>query len=68
MAEFYIETNAQPNGDHIVHKASCSLLPAKDAIHYLGSIASATSAIKRAAESFKQVNGCPQCATASPSA
>ena len=68
MAEFYIETNAQPNGDHIVHNAACSLLPAKDSIRYLGSIASATSAMKRAAESFKHVNGCPQCTTASHSA
>ncbi|QPK64164.1 hypothetical protein IVG45_04100 [Methylomonas sp. LL1] len=68
MAEFYIETNAQPNGDHIVHNANCSLLPAKDAIRYLGSIASCASAVKKAAESFKQVNGCPQCATTCHSA
>lgn len=65
MAEFYIETNAQANGDHIVHKANCSLLPAKDAIRYLGSIASSASALKKAAESFKHVNGCPQCASTS---
>ena len=64
MAEFYIETNPQPNGEHIVHNATCSLLPAKDAVRYLGSIASCTSALKKAAESFKLVNGCPQCATA----
>lgn len=68
MAEFYIETNAQPNGDHYVHFANCTLLPAKDAIHYLGSIASSASAIKRASEYFKNACGCPQCAPASPSA
>lgn len=68
MAEFYIETNAQTNGDHIVHKANCSLLPSKDEIRYLGSIASCASALKKAAESFKQVNGCPQCATTCHSA
>jgi hypothetical protein len=68
MAEFYIETIAQPNGEHIVHNAACSLLPAKDSIRYLGSIASCASAIKKATESFKHVNGCPQCAPASHSA
>jgi hypothetical protein len=68
MAEFYVEINAQANGEHIVHFADCSLLPAKDTISYLGSIASCTSAIKKAAERFKQVNGCPQCAAGSHSA
>ncbi|MGR8930275.1 MAG: hypothetical protein ACU836_06505 [Gammaproteobacteria bacterium] len=61
MAEFYVETNPQTNGDHVVHRIECSLLPAKDTISYLGSIASGASAIKKAAERFKQVNGCPQC-------
>jgi len=63
MAEFYIEINAQPNGDHVVHRSDCSMLPAKDGISYLGSISTCTSAVKKAAERFKQVNGCPQCAS-----
>ncbi|MGZ4958900.1 MAG: hypothetical protein ACXV7J_06590 [Methylomonas sp.] len=68
MAEFYIETNAQANGDHIVHNANCSQLPAKDTLRYLGAIASCGSALQKAAQSFKQVNGCPQCATTCHSA
>lgn len=68
MAEFYIEINAQANGDHVVHRAECSILPAKETIRYLGSIASSASALKKAAESFRQVNGCPQCATTCHSA
>ena len=63
MAEFYVEINAQENGVHVVHNASCSSLPAKESISYLGSIASCTSALKKAAERFKQVDGCPQCAS-----
>jgi hypothetical protein len=63
MAEFYVEINAQANGEHVVHRAECSLLPAKDMISYLGSIASCASAVKKAAERFKPVNGCPQCAS-----
>lgn len=61
MAEFFVEINAQDNGEHVVHKSSCSLLPAKDTLRYLGSIASATSAVKKAQESFKLVNGCSHC-------
>lgn len=65
MAEFYIETNAQPNGDHIVHNANCAALPDKQSIRYLGSIASCGSAVKKASEFFKQVKACPQCTATS---
>ena len=63
MAEFYIETSARDNGDHVVHTSTCSQLPAKDTIYYLGSISNCASAVKKAGERFKQVNGCPHCAT-----
>ena len=62
MAEFYVEINAQENGDHMVHNANCSHLPAQDVIRYLGSISHCASALKKAGERFKQVNGCPHCA------
>lgn len=69
MAEFYIETTAQANGDYIVHKSTCSLLPpSKEAVRYLGAIASSGSAVKKASEFFKQATSCPQCATPTPSA
>ena len=61
MAEFYIETIAQPNGDHIVHNANCTALPDKQTIRYLGSIASCGGAVKKASEFFKQVKACQQC-------
>jgi hypothetical protein len=61
MAEFFVEINAQNNGDHLVHKSDCSVLPPKDAIRYLGAIASCSSAVKKAGGWFKQVNGCSQC-------
>ena len=62
MAEYYIETTPRDNGEHIVHDATCSELPAKDAIYYLGSISNCASAVKKASERFKSVNGCPHCA------
>ena len=64
MAEFYVEITAQGNGDHLVHKADCSLLPAKNAIHYLGAISNSDSALKKAGGVYRQVNGCSQCVTA----
>lgn len=36
MAEFYVDTTAQSNGEHIVHNANCTLLPPKESIRYLG--------------------------------
>lgn len=63
MAEFYVEVNAQSNGDHVVHKADCDHLPGKEAIQYLGAISNCNSALKKAAQLFRQVNGCTYCAT-----
>lgn len=68
MAEFYVDTIAQSNGEHIVHFATCAQLPPKETRIYLGSIASCGSALKKAAEKFKPVNACPQCAPASHTA
>ena len=64
MAEFYVERVAQSNGDHIVHKSDCSLLPSKEAMQYLGAISNSNSALKKANQTFRQVNGCSQCLAA----
>jgi hypothetical protein len=65
MAEFYVEINAQSNGDHVVHTADCSLLPSKETVHYLGSISNTKSAVKKAAELLRlPANGCSHCTVA----
>ena len=61
MAEFYVERVAQSDGTHIVHKSNCSMLPAKDAIQYLGAISNSGSALKKANQTYKLVNGCGHC-------
>lgn len=62
MAEFYVELNAQSNGDHVVHISECSLLPSKDTMQYLGSISNTKSAVKKAAEVLRQqASGCSHC-------
>jgi hypothetical protein len=63
MAEFYVETLTQSNGDHLVHKSTCSLLPSKESILYVGSVSNAASAIKKANQTFPRVTGCSQCAS-----
>ena len=53
MAEFYVEKIAQNNGEHVVHKSDCSLLPSQDAIQYLGAISNCDSALKKAGQFFR---------------
>jgi hypothetical protein len=65
MAEFYVEINAQSNGDHVVHTADCSLLPSKETMQYLGSISNIKSAVKKASEVLRQqASGCSKCTAA----
>jgi len=64
MAEFYVEINAQSNGDHVVHTSDCSLFPSKETVHYLGSISNTKSAVKKATELFRQASGCSYCTAA----
>lgn len=65
MAEFYVEINAQDNGEHVVHISECSLLPSKETMQYLGSISNTKSAVKKAAELLrKQASGCSHCTPA----
>jgi len=61
MAEFYVELNTQENGDHVVHTSTCSLLPSREVLRYLGSISNTKSAVKKAGEHLTQVNGCAHC-------
>ena len=61
MAEFYIEKIAQSTGEHLLHNASCQQLPSKETIQYVGSIASAKSAIASAGKYFRHIAGCPHC-------
>ncbi|MGR8933140.1 MAG: hypothetical protein ACU837_01970 [Gammaproteobacteria bacterium] len=61
MAEFYVEKIAQSNGEHVVHKSDCSLLPSHETLQYLGAISNCDSALKKAGQFYRQVNGCAHC-------
>lgn len=61
MASYYVNDNAQANGDHEVHVETCSFLPARTNRTYVGEYSSCSPAVKKARERWNQVNGCYYC-------
>lgn len=45
---YYVNTNAQSNGDHEVHREDCSFLPAPGSRLYLGLFEECFSAVAKA--------------------
>jgi hypothetical protein len=64
MAKYYVNKNAQSNGDHEVHKADCKYLPLEGNRVYLGDFESCSPAVKKARDHYTQVNGCKTCSSA----
>jgi hypothetical protein len=63
MREFYVEKGANESGEHIVHTAECSSLPAKDQMHYIGVRSNTEAPLKEAANWFSKSTPCPECIT-----
>ena len=61
MASYYVNNNAQSNGDHEVHTTGCSWLPKPENRTYLGEFSSCSPAVKEARKHHTQVNGCYYC-------
>ena len=61
---YYVNKNAQANGDHEVHTASCSWLPDEDNRIYLGDFTSCPPAVQEARRHYVQCNGCYWCSRA----
>lgn len=61
MDKYYVNKNAQSNGDHEVHKESCSYLPSVANRIYLGEFSNCQSAVRAAKRHYSQVNGCYYC-------
>ncbi len=61
MAMYYVNKQAQSNGDHEVHKRDCSYLPAEENRIYLGSFDNCHDAVREAKKHYTQVNGCYWC-------
>lgn len=58
---FYVNKNAQNNGDHEVHRATCCWLPESENRQYLGDFATSQEAVREARKYYNQVNGCYYC-------
>lgn len=61
MARYYVNKNAQANGDHEVHTTGCSFMPASENRIYLGDFISCWPAVAEAKRYYDQVNGCYYC-------
>lgn len=64
MSGYYVNNNAQNNGDHEVHISSCSYLSQIVSKTYLGEFSSCVGAVKKAKETYRQSNGCYYCCNA----
>ena len=61
MVMYYVNKNAQTNGDHEVHLVGCFWLPDADNRIYLGLFYSCGPAVVEARKHYLQVNGCYHC-------
>ncbi len=61
MASYYVNDNAQANGDHEVHRSGCVWLPDLENRTYLGEYQTCAPAVVEARKYYKQVNGCYYC-------
>ena len=62
MAEYYVNNNAQANGDHEVHITSCRYLPSNK--KYLGNFPTCGPAVTEAKKTYYRSNGCATCSPA----
>ncbi len=61
MSHYYVNKNAQSNGDHEVHKSGCSFMPDESNRKYLGDFDSCAPAVREAKKTYPQSNGCYYC-------
>lgn len=64
MASYYVNKNAQTNGDHEVHHSACSFLPRAENRKYLGEFDSCGGAVRESKKTYPQSNGCYYCSPA----
>jgi hypothetical protein len=64
MASYYVNRNAQANGDHEVHRYSCSFLPSAENRQYLGDFDSCGPAKREARRYYATADGCYYCSNA----
>jgi hypothetical protein len=67
MDYYYVNSEAQSNGDHEVHRTGCPHPPVEYNREPLGYFSNCHDAVREAQKRFNQVNGCywcnPECHT-----
>jgi hypothetical protein len=61
MKSYYVNKNAQSNGDHEVHNESCPYLPGTQNRMYLGVYSSCKPAVDEAKKTYSKADGCAYC-------
>ena len=64
MSSYYVNKNAQDNGDHEVHKDGGSSMPEEHNRLYLGQFGNCHDAVTEAKKHYRQSNGCAYCSAA----
>ncbi len=62
--KYYVNKNAQSNGDHEVHREDCSYLPDVSNRIDLGDHSSCESAVRKAKWYYDDIDGCYYCCKA----
>ena len=57
MKRYYVNKEAQANGDHEVHKETCTFMPDPENREYLGLFSNCRDAVVEAKKRYRQVNG-----------
>ena len=61
MAKYYVNKNAQSNGDHEVHVSGCNYMPDEANRKYLGDFTNCHDAVREAKKTYSKSDGCYYC-------
>ena len=61
MARYYVNTNAQPTGEHEVHRDGCPTPADVSNRKYLGEFTTCHGAVREAKKHYSNVDGCANC-------
>jgi hypothetical protein len=61
MDYYYVDTCAQLNGDHEVHKEECEFIPDVANRIFLGLFVGCHEAVRRAKDHYATADGCKHC-------
>ncbi len=59
--KYYVNKNAQSNGDHEVHTEDCRYLPNSENRKFLGEFSNCKDAVTEAKKTYSKSNGCYYC-------